>query len=125
MRPASGGGWIVELNPDTLPRVLVNTRYYARVSKGARNKNEKEFITERFNAANWLVKSLHQRAHDDPQGRDRDRAPAGRVLPPRRPAPAARWCCATSPTAIAMHEIDGQPRDDQQVPRERRAACSS
>jgi RNA polymerase sigma-54 factor len=62
MRPASGGEWIVELNQDTLPRVLVNTRYYARVSKEARNKNEKEFIVERFNAANWLVKSLHQRA---------------------------------------------------------------
>jgi RNA polymerase sigma-54 factor len=62
MRPASGGEWIVELNQDTLPRVLVNTRYYARVSKEARNKNEKEFIVERFNDANWLVKSLHQRA---------------------------------------------------------------
>jgi RNA polymerase sigma-54 factor len=62
MRPAAAGEWIVELNQDTLPRVLVNTRYYARVSKEARNKNEKEFIVERFNAANWLVKSLHQRA---------------------------------------------------------------
>lgn len=62
MRPASDGEWIVELNQDTLPRVLINTRYYARVSKEARNKNEKEFIVERFNAANWLVKSLHQRA---------------------------------------------------------------
>jgi RNA polymerase sigma-54 factor len=62
MRPTAGGEWIVELNQDTLPRVLVNTRYYARVSKEARNKDEKEFIVERFNAANWLVKSLHQRA---------------------------------------------------------------
>jgi RNA polymerase sigma-54 factor len=62
MRPMAGGEWMVELNQDTLPRVLVNTRYYARVSKEARNKNEKEFIVERFNAANWLVKSLHQRA---------------------------------------------------------------
>jgi RNA polymerase sigma-54 factor len=62
MRAASGGEWIVELNQDTLPRVLVNTRYYARVSKEARSKDEKEFIVERFNAANWLVKSLHQRA---------------------------------------------------------------
>jgi len=62
MRPASAGEWFVELNQDTLPRVLVNTRYYARVSKEARSKDEKEFIVERFNAANWLVKSLHQRA---------------------------------------------------------------
>jgi RNA polymerase sigma-54 factor len=62
MRPTASGEWIVELNQDTLPRVLVNTRYYARVSKEARSKDEKEFIVERFNAANWLVKSLHQRA---------------------------------------------------------------
>ena len=62
MRPMAGGEWMVELNQDTLPRVLVNTRYYARVSKEARSKDEKEFIVERFNAANWLVKSLHQRA---------------------------------------------------------------
>jgi len=62
MRPAPGGGWIVELNQETLPRVLVNTQYYARISKAARNKAEKDFIVERFNAANWLVKSLHQRA---------------------------------------------------------------
>jgi RNA polymerase sigma-54 factor len=62
MRPAPGGGWIVELNQDTLPRVLVNQRYYARVSKLARDRNDKTFIADQFQAANWLVKSLHQRA---------------------------------------------------------------
>ncbi len=62
MRPAPGGGWLVELNSDTLPRVLVNTRYYAKVSTAVRNKEEKGYLTERFQSANWLVKSLHQRA---------------------------------------------------------------
>jgi RNA polymerase sigma-54 factor len=62
MRTAPGGGWIVELNQDTLPRVLVNQHYYARVSKEIKNKTDKEFVSERFHAANWLVKSLHQRA---------------------------------------------------------------
>jgi len=62
MRSAPGGGWIVELNQDTLPRVLVNQRYYARVSKEIKNKTDKDFVAERFHAANWLVKSLHQRA---------------------------------------------------------------
>ena len=33
MRPQPDGGWLVELNTDTLPRVLVNQRYYARVSR--------------------------------------------------------------------------------------------
>lgn len=63
MRPAPGGGWIVELNSDTLPRVLVNTRYYTRVATSARSKEEKTYLSERFQSANWLVKSLHQRAN--------------------------------------------------------------
>jgi RNA polymerase sigma-54 factor len=62
MRAQPGGGWLVELNADTLPRVLVNTRYFARVSEATRSKAEKDYLTERLQAANWLVKSLHQRA---------------------------------------------------------------
>jgi RNA polymerase sigma-54 factor len=62
MRAQPQGDWIVELNADTLPRVLVNNRYYARVSRVVRNKNEKEYLADRLQAANWLVKSLHQRA---------------------------------------------------------------
>ncbi|MHB1217688.1 MAG: RNA polymerase factor sigma-54 [Alphaproteobacteria bacterium] len=63
MRPDNAGGWIVELNTDTLPRVLVNAHYYARVSRGARTKEEKTYISECFQSASWLVKSLHQRAN--------------------------------------------------------------
>jgi RNA polymerase sigma-54 factor len=62
MRPRNGGGWIIELNADTMPRVLVNNRYYAILSKQTRNEKDKEYIIERFNTASWLVKSLHQRA---------------------------------------------------------------
>lgn len=62
MRAAPGGGWIVELNSDTLPRVLVNTRYFARVSGAAKTKDERSYLAERYQSANWLVKSLHQRA---------------------------------------------------------------
>lgn len=56
------GSWIVELNSESLPRVLVNNAYYARVAREARGKPERDYIVERFNSANWLVKSLHQRA---------------------------------------------------------------
>jgi RNA polymerase sigma-54 factor len=59
---AQQGEWIVELNSETLPRVLVNNRYYARISRAARSKTEREYLTDRLQAANWLVKSLHQRA---------------------------------------------------------------
>ncbi|HZK89851.1 MAG TPA: RNA polymerase factor sigma-54 [Stellaceae bacterium] len=62
MRAQPDGGWIVELNADTLPRVLINNRYYARISRATRNKSERDYITDRMQAANWLVKSLHQRA---------------------------------------------------------------
>jgi len=62
MRARSGGGWIIELNTDTLQRVLVNNSYYAHVSRHARSKKEKQYITEQHQSANWLVKSLHQRA---------------------------------------------------------------
>ncbi|HVI52759.1 MAG TPA: RNA polymerase factor sigma-54 [Candidatus Sulfotelmatobacter sp.] len=62
MRAAPGGGWIVELNNDTLPRVLVNTRYYAKIHGSAKGKDDKAYLSEQFQTANWLVKSLHQRA---------------------------------------------------------------
>ncbi len=62
MRTDGDGGWIVELNPEALPRVLVNNVYYARVTRGAKGKSDKEYLSERFQAANWLVKALHQRA---------------------------------------------------------------
>ena len=61
-RPSDDGGWIIELNPETLPRVLVNNRYYAVVSKKTRGKHEKTFLIEAYQSANWLVKSLQQRA---------------------------------------------------------------
>jgi RNA polymerase sigma-54 factor len=62
MRRGPEGGWLVELNSDTLPRVLVNTRYYTKIAAGSQSKDDKTYISERFQSANWLVKSLHQRA---------------------------------------------------------------
>ena len=62
MRPQSSGTWLVELNSETLPRVLVNNHYYARISRSARKKEDKQYIAECLQSANWLVKSLHQRA---------------------------------------------------------------
>ena len=62
LRPQPGGGWQIELNNDNLPRVLVNERYYASVQNGIRSKTDKEYLSERWQQANWLVKALHQRA---------------------------------------------------------------
>lgn len=62
LRPQAGGGWHVELNSENLPRVLANERYYAKVQASARNKTDKDYLSERWQQANWLVKALHQRA---------------------------------------------------------------
>ena len=65
MRPlpkSKGGGWAVELNNDTLPRVLLNKRYYAEISNSAKQKKDKEYLAEQLNTANWLIKALDQRA---------------------------------------------------------------
>ncbi|MDX2222173.1 MAG: RNA polymerase factor sigma-54 [Rhodospirillaceae bacterium] len=57
-----GGVWRVELNPDTLPRVLVNQSYVTEISRVVSTEREKEFVAERLQAANWLVRALQQRA---------------------------------------------------------------
>ena len=62
MRARPSGGWHIELNPDTLPRVLVNNQYYAEISTKKASKIDRQYITEQYQSANWLVKSLHQRA---------------------------------------------------------------
>src|SRR5258705_6646493 len=62
VRPANDGSWIVELNADTLPKVLVNRTYYSRVSKTAGASCDKHYLLNCLQTANWLVKSLDQRA---------------------------------------------------------------
>ncbi|BCH20507.1 RNA polymerase sigma-54 factor [Mesorhizobium sp. L-8-3] len=62
VRPASDGSWAIELNPDTLPRVLVDQAYFAKVSARARDQAEKDFLGECLQSANWLTRSLDQRA---------------------------------------------------------------
>jgi len=62
VRVGPDGDWLIELNSDTLPRLLVNSRYFAQVNKSARDKDSKTYLTECLNNANWLVKSLDQRA---------------------------------------------------------------
>jgi RNA polymerase sigma-54 factor len=61
MRQGPDDGWLIELNPDTMPRLLVNDRFYARVAPRA-HKAERLFLAEHLASANWLVRSLQQRA---------------------------------------------------------------
>ncbi len=61
MRASHDDSWMIELNPETMPRVLVNERFYARVAPKAK-KEERVFLSERLASATWLVRSLQQRA---------------------------------------------------------------
>jgi RNA polymerase sigma-54 factor len=62
VRPGPDGGWLVELNSETLPKVLVNQSYYAKVSKTARADGEKSYLADCLQTATWLVRALDQRA---------------------------------------------------------------
>jgi len=62
VRALPDGSFHVELNSDTLPRVLVNQTYYATVSKSTKRKEDKSYLVDCLQTANWLVKSLDQRA---------------------------------------------------------------
>jgi len=62
VKKAHDGNWAIDLNPETLPRVLVNNDYHAELSHSISNEEGQEFVSTCMNNANWLVKSLHQRA---------------------------------------------------------------
>jgi RNA polymerase sigma-54 factor len=63
VRQKRDGDWGIELNTETLPRVLVNKQYYSEVTKATgKDVEAKNYLTECLNDANWLVKSLDQRA---------------------------------------------------------------
>lgn len=60
---APDGSWLVELNAETLPRVLVNNTYFAQIRKSStKAEDEQGFLAECLQTANWLTRSLDQRA---------------------------------------------------------------
>ncbi|MGF1660516.1 MAG: RNA polymerase factor sigma-54 [Rubrimonas sp.] len=63
-RPDGAGGWVVELNPDAAPRVLVDRSYAARVAprNGAGCRETRMFLADCAQSASWLTRSLDQRA---------------------------------------------------------------
>jgi len=62
VREGPDGGWVLELNSEVLPKVLVNRTYYASISKQTKGAKDKEFLVDCLQTANWLTKSLDQRA---------------------------------------------------------------
>ena len=62
VRRAADGSFTVELNHDTLPKVLVNQSYHAQVSRTARKDTDKSYLADCLQTATWLVRALDQRA---------------------------------------------------------------
>jgi RNA polymerase sigma-54 factor len=62
VRPGPDGSFLVELNSDTLPKVLVNQSYHAEVAKTAKNDKDKTYLADCLQTATWLIRALDQRA---------------------------------------------------------------
>ena len=59
---AGGAAWVVELNHETLPKLIVNQRYYAHVQNTLGGNKETQYLNDKLTSANWLVRALDQRA---------------------------------------------------------------
>jgi len=62
VRASPDGNWIIELNSDTLPKVLVNQSYHAEVARTARSDKDKAYLADCLQTATWLIRALDQRA---------------------------------------------------------------
>jgi RNA polymerase sigma-54 factor len=62
VRSGPDGGWLVELNSDTLPKVLVNQTYYSELAGNLRKGEDKSYFADCLQNATWLVRALDQRA---------------------------------------------------------------
>lgn len=62
VRRTSDGNWHIELNMNNFPKIMVNKRFYKKVNSETKNKKDKEYLSEQFGTANWLIKALEQRA---------------------------------------------------------------
>ncbi len=54
------GKWVVELNPDAMPRIRINETY-ASMARHARNSSDSQFIRSHLQEAKWFIKSLESR----------------------------------------------------------------
>jgi RNA polymerase sigma-54 factor len=62
VRSGPDGGFVIELNSDTLPKVLVNQTYHAELAKTAKNDKDKTYLADCLQTATWLMRALDQRA---------------------------------------------------------------
>ncbi len=114
VRAARDGSWLIELNSESLPRVLVNQTYAATVSRKGVPEEDKTFLSQCLQTANWLTKSLEQRA--------RTILKVSTEIVRRQDAFLAEGVEHLRPLnlkniadAVGLHEFDGVARDLQQI----------
>ena len=61
VRGDGAAGWLVSLNRENLPRLVVDRAYHARVSPSCRDKAASSWLGEQLADANRLVRALDQR----------------------------------------------------------------
>lgn len=54
------GRWVVELNPDAMPKIRINETYVS-MARHARNSSDSQFIRSHLQEAKWFIKSLESR----------------------------------------------------------------
>ncbi|RJE76847.1 RNA polymerase factor sigma-54 [Pseudoalteromonas citrea] len=54
------GRWLVELNPDSMPKIRVND-HYAAMSRSVKSSTDSQFIRSHLQEAKWFIKSLESR----------------------------------------------------------------
>ena len=108
------GGFLVELNSDTLPKVLVNQSYHAELAKTAKNDKDKTYLADCLQTATWLIRALDQRAKtilkvstEIVRQQDAFFVHGVQHLRPLN--------LKTVADAIGMHEVDGLARHRQQI----------
>ena len=117
VRSGPDGGFIVELNSDTLPKILVNQRYHAELTEERQSRQRQELPGGEPAVRDLADARARSARQDYPQGRDGNRQTAGRLLRARRAASAA----AQSQDHRRRHQharVDGVPRHRQQVHRD-------
>jgi RNA polymerase sigma-54 factor len=62
VKTGTEGDWLLEINPETMPRLLIRRGFHARIAASA-SRETKSFLSEQLQGATWLVKALESRAH--------------------------------------------------------------
>jgi RNA polymerase sigma-54 factor len=59
---AAESTWIVSLNPETIPKVLLDKSYYSHVRSHLKESKDRQYLSTQMSHANWLIKALNQRS---------------------------------------------------------------